>query len=831
MTVAHLYRVIQDAAGNVVPGAQVSLCDPGSTSALITDLVYADQQLTAVMPNPFTVPHGVINVYLARPRTITLKTLVGSVASYIDYVDVLPAAENILATTTPIVIGNDAFAGGVLQMQDLNTAVWSDTVGSGGGLNTPMPQAASPTLNAVTGEASWNGLDVEGNPMPLGFDFAKVESILAQPYDVATLDVSATPDGAFNPTTHGFLVSTGDTFTVTSHKLGHDTQLNDLDHTLDNIVGVVYVDTTSTEWQSMTVVGPDYRAGVVAYFFAQDLALVSNGGLSGAAAIEVAILGVPDSDEGILAVVQSDDKGGFVGQPGTFFLSTSPIADGFKIQARIFTGTQRLEVIITTLADEVVLVASQKVVFDEGASLLGSLAGLVLGQVSNSPNKQMITGLTIGYGAYDDLFSDLFELLMGGALPAGELLILEVARVAGAGQLPAAIPYGYVQIAAVNQAGMAGPPSPAFVSLPISVRPSMPQAAAPTIDYLTGAGSWNGLDVSGNPMPLGFAYAKVESTLPLPIDVATLDVSATPDGAFNPTTHGFLVGTGDTFAVTGHKLGFNVGADTLGMVYADTTSSSYQTMTVSRPDYAAGILVYLFAQDLAGVGNEGFADSITVAFVGSTGSLGIVGVGRSTDTSIAGDDAGLFYISMNPISDGFKIYARYDNYYNLFEMILTTVTDEAILIISQQLLVGNALPSPGTYAGFALGQTQAASAAGVQTVAGLTIGHSDPVGFALGDSTNSFRLEIGRIAGAGPLPQPIPHGEIRVTAVDEAGIPGYPSTPTPSTPSMSTPAIIVPQADPSMQSGGPNQLITDGTYLYLWSGTKWTRFNPDPTYT
>ena len=88
MTVAHLYRVVQDAAGNVVPGAQVSLCDPGSTGALITDTLYADQQLTAVLSNLFTTPNGVIDVYLARPRTVTLKTLAGAVTLHVDYVDV-----------------------------------------------------------------------------------------------------------------------------------------------------------------------------------------------------------------------------------------------------------------------------------------------------------------------------------------------------------------------------------------------------------------------------------------------------------------------------------------------------------------------------------------------------------------------------------------------------------------------------------------------------------------------------------------------------------------------------------------------------------------------
>ena len=126
MTVAHLYRVVQDAAGNVVPGAQVSLCDPGSTDVLITDPVYADPQLTAVLTNPFTTPNGVVDIYLARPRTVTLKTIVGAATLTVDYLDVLPAAENILAATSPVLIDNDAFAGGILQVTDANSAEWVD---------------------------------------------------------------------------------------------------------------------------------------------------------------------------------------------------------------------------------------------------------------------------------------------------------------------------------------------------------------------------------------------------------------------------------------------------------------------------------------------------------------------------------------------------------------------------------------------------------------------------------------------------------------------------------------------------------------------------------
>lgn len=124
MSSAHLYRVIQDQAGNTVNGAQVTLCNPGTTVA-ITDALFLDDGLTIPTTNPFTCTNGIINVYTASPRTVTLLTSVGSTSSTIDYLDMLPNAENLLVTTTPLTITNDAFAGASLQVVDADTAQWA----------------------------------------------------------------------------------------------------------------------------------------------------------------------------------------------------------------------------------------------------------------------------------------------------------------------------------------------------------------------------------------------------------------------------------------------------------------------------------------------------------------------------------------------------------------------------------------------------------------------------------------------------------------------------------------------------------------------------------
>jgi hypothetical protein len=131
--VAHLYRVVQDAAGNILPGAQVSLCDPGSTS-IIPNKLYSDVNLTVPISNPFTVPNGIIDVYLERPRSVTVITVYGGSTITADYLELMPLAENILAATGPVVIDNDAFAGGVLQMVNSATAEWVEPSFLSGGV-------------------------------------------------------------------------------------------------------------------------------------------------------------------------------------------------------------------------------------------------------------------------------------------------------------------------------------------------------------------------------------------------------------------------------------------------------------------------------------------------------------------------------------------------------------------------------------------------------------------------------------------------------------------------------------------------------------------------
>lgn len=91
MARAHLYRLIQDAAGNLIPNAQVSLCAPG-TSDPISATIWANATATDPsfqLDNPFTVTNGVIDCYLDVPqRVLVAISSSGMTTQTFDNIDV-----------------------------------------------------------------------------------------------------------------------------------------------------------------------------------------------------------------------------------------------------------------------------------------------------------------------------------------------------------------------------------------------------------------------------------------------------------------------------------------------------------------------------------------------------------------------------------------------------------------------------------------------------------------------------------------------------------------------------------------------------------------------
>lgn len=152
---AHLYRAATDSAGNLLLGATVTICNPGTTTA-ITDQLYTDQALTIPIANPFVTATGVVSVYLAAPKTVTMLLAFGSKTSQADYLNALPNAENLLSTVTPVAIpttGAGVPAAGMMPfMTDSVTLSFVDpSVALGAALPTALATTVQLVQQPVTG--------------------------------------------------------------------------------------------------------------------------------------------------------------------------------------------------------------------------------------------------------------------------------------------------------------------------------------------------------------------------------------------------------------------------------------------------------------------------------------------------------------------------------------------------------------------------------------------------------------------------------------------------------------------------------------------------------
>lgn len=124
-TAAHLYRAIQDQqTGQLITGATVTLCNPGTTAAIGAQL-YSDPALSQTLSNPFVCGSGIIDVYLADPQTIQLMVAYGSATDLIDNLTIVPPVERLVITDFPVEITNSPTTGDSLVAIDAATAAWT----------------------------------------------------------------------------------------------------------------------------------------------------------------------------------------------------------------------------------------------------------------------------------------------------------------------------------------------------------------------------------------------------------------------------------------------------------------------------------------------------------------------------------------------------------------------------------------------------------------------------------------------------------------------------------------------------------------------------------
>lgn len=165
MPVAHLIRVVQDAiTGELVAGAQVSICNPGTETPISAQL-YSDVDLTQPLSNPFVSLDGTVDVYLEEPRTVLIKTSYGAINVTEDYVPILPKVEHMMVSDAPITITNVPASNQILSATDANTATWVDPAPEGPTDDQLLvawfrSEAYTPTDITLNGDGAWSTANV-----------------------------------------------------------------------------------------------------------------------------------------------------------------------------------------------------------------------------------------------------------------------------------------------------------------------------------------------------------------------------------------------------------------------------------------------------------------------------------------------------------------------------------------------------------------------------------------------------------------------------------------------------------------------------------------------
>lgn len=143
---AHYIRPVTDDQGTLLPNAQITVYDPGTTT-LITPVLYGSDSGSDVLSNPYVSSTGVIDFYLDIPARVRIGVIQGGLpVQYYEDVDVLAAGvdgQHSGAGLNAVALGTSATAAG-----DSSTALGPSA--SSGGLGS----TALGTLTSALGDTS-----------------------------------------------------------------------------------------------------------------------------------------------------------------------------------------------------------------------------------------------------------------------------------------------------------------------------------------------------------------------------------------------------------------------------------------------------------------------------------------------------------------------------------------------------------------------------------------------------------------------------------------------------------------------------------------------------
>lgn len=120
---AHLYRTATDSAGNRLPNVEVTVYKAGSTQ-LVDQILYIGNTGSTTLANPFLTSTGIIDFYLDLPQSVKIGLSQGTAQNTIDNLEVTPAPENLVQSTTGFIVSGTPDVGQFLQCTAPGQAAW-----------------------------------------------------------------------------------------------------------------------------------------------------------------------------------------------------------------------------------------------------------------------------------------------------------------------------------------------------------------------------------------------------------------------------------------------------------------------------------------------------------------------------------------------------------------------------------------------------------------------------------------------------------------------------------------------------------------------------------
>lgn len=130
---SHILRPITDESGNLLYNAQITVRE-ATVAAPISQAIYSAPSGSSTLPNPFTTTNGYIDIWVDNPQRVSLLVQVPGRDNLQVYLDLQPAASEVVRTLAPLTILSAPVINKILTGTSGTEADWADPPAPVGGV-------------------------------------------------------------------------------------------------------------------------------------------------------------------------------------------------------------------------------------------------------------------------------------------------------------------------------------------------------------------------------------------------------------------------------------------------------------------------------------------------------------------------------------------------------------------------------------------------------------------------------------------------------------------------------------------------------------------------